>query len=160
MINDNLPASSRRTTRKLYRTCTGWKPTRKLQHFLQKTMLFHSIPVHLTCFCYLNFSDTGLNIAFFALYGLLWIVCFCRCLFDVKSTWYPGNPMSSFAFRHCYQCKFHGCLWHNKNDFSEEAKHRTSLGKSTDVLHRKYGCLPQRSPMFLFSGTYSPKHPP
>ena len=116
-------------------------------------MLFHSIPVHLTCFCYLNFSDTGLNIAFFALYGLLWIVCFCRCLFDVKSTWYTGNPMSSFAFRHCYQCKFHGCLWYNKNDFSEEAKHRTSLGKSTDVLHRKYGCLPQRSPMFLFSVT-------
>ena len=31
------------------------------------------------------------------------------------------------------------------------AKHRTSLGKSTDVLHRKYGCLPQRSPMFLIS---------
>ena len=116
-------------------------------------MLFHSIPVHLTCFCYLNFSDTGLNIAFFALYGLLRIVCFCRCLFDVKSTWYTGNPMSSFAFRHCYQCKFHGCLWYNKNDFSEEAKHRTSLGKSTDVLHRKYGCLPQRSPMFLFSVT-------
>ena len=115
-------------------------------------MLFHSIPVHLTCFCYLNFSDTGLNIAFFALYGLLRIVCFCRCLFDVKSTWYTGNPMSSFAFRHCYQCKFHGCLWHNKNDFSEEAKHRTSLGKSTEVLHRKYGGLCQRSPMFSFSG--------
>ena len=35
---------------------------------------------------------------------------------------------------------------------SEEAKHRTSLSKSTDVLHQKYGCLPQRSPMFLFSG--------
>ena len=34
----------------------------------------------------------------------------------------------------------------------EVTKHRTSLGKSTDVLHRKYGCLPQRSPMFLFSG--------
>ena len=50
-----------------------------------------------------------------------------------------------------YKPKFHGCLWHNKNDFSEEAKHRTSLGKSTDVLHRKYGCLPQRSPMFLIS---------
>ena len=33
----------------------------------------------------------------------------------------------------------------------EVAKHRTSLGKSTDVLHRKYGCLPQRSPMFLIS---------
>ena len=31
------------------------------------------------------------------------------------------------------------------------AKHRTSLGKSTDVLHRKYGCLPQRSPMFLIA---------
>ena len=26
------------------------------------------------------------------------------------------------------------------------------MGKSTDVLHRKYGCLPQRSPMFLISG--------
>mgnify|MGYP003522480090 CR=1 FL=1 len=38
------------------------------------------------------------------------------------------------------------------NDNSaEDAKHRTSLGKSTDVLHRKYGCLPQRSPMFLIS---------
>ena len=34
---------------------------------------------------------------------------------------------------------------------AEVAKHRTSLGKSTDVLHRKYGCLPQRSPMFLIS---------
>ena len=33
----------------------------------------------------------------------------------------------------------------------EVTKHRTSLGKSTDVLHRKYGCLPQRSPMFLIS---------
>ena len=31
------------------------------------------------------------------------------------------------------------------------AKHRTSVGKSTDVLHQKYGCLHQRSPMFLFS---------
>ena len=46
----------------------------------------------------------------------------------------------------------------SKTFFGEEryngpgfAKHRTSLGKSTDVLHRKYGCLPQRSPMFLFS---------
>ena len=36
-------------------------------------------------------------------------------------------------------------------EVSEVQKHRTSLGKSTDVLHRKYGCLPQRSPMFLFS---------
>ena len=26
---------------------------------------------------------------------------------------------------------------------SEDAKHRTSLSKSTDVLHRKYGCLHQ-----------------
>ena len=33
----------------------------------------------------------------------------------------------------------------------EVTKHRTSLGKSTDVLHRKYRCLPQRSPMFLIS---------
>ena len=33
----------------------------------------------------------------------------------------------------------------------EVAKHRTSLGKSPEVLHRKYGCLPQRSPMFLIS---------
>ena len=59
-------------------------------------MLFHSIPVHLTCFCYLNFSDTGLNIAFFALYGLLRIVCFCRCLFDVKCTWYTDREVISF----------------------------------------------------------------
>ena len=36
-------------------------------------------------------------------------------------------------------------------EVSEVQKHRTSLGKSTDVLHRKYGCLPKRSPMFLFS---------
>ena len=34
---------------------------------------------------------------------------------------------------------------------SEEAKHRTSLSKSTDVLLQKYGCFHQRSPMFLFS---------
>ena len=31
----------------------------------------------------------------------------------------------------------------------EVAKHRTSLGKSTEVLHRKYGGFMQRSPMFL-----------
>ena len=37
------------------------------------------------------------------------------------------------------------------NDNSaEDAKHRTSLGKSTDVSHQKYGCLPQRSPMFFW----------
>ena len=36
---------------------------------------------------------------------------------------------------------------------SEEKKHRTSLSKSSDVLHQKYGCLPQRSPMFSFSET-------
>ena len=34
----------------------------------------------------------------------------------------------------------------------EAAKHRTSLGKSTDVLLQKYGCFHRRSPMFLFSG--------
>ena len=28
--------------------------------------------------------------------------------------------------------------------------HRTSLGKSTEVLHQKYGGFMQRSPMFLF----------
>ena len=46
----------------------------------------------------------------------------------------------------------------SKTFFGEEryngpgvAKHRTSLGESTDVMHRKYGCLHQRSPMFLFS---------
>ena len=33
----------------------------------------------------------------------------------------------------------------------EDAKHRTSLGKSTDVLPQKYGCFHQRSPMFLYS---------
>ena len=33
----------------------------------------------------------------------------------------------------------------------EDAKHRTSSGKSTEVLPRKYGGLHQRSPMFLFS---------
>ena len=40
----------------------------------------------------------------------------------------------------------------------ETAKHRTSLGKSTDVLHQKYGCFHRRSPMFLFSGKDIP-HP-
>ena len=30
----------------------------------------------------------------------------------------------------------------------ESAKHRTSLTESTEVLHWKYGGLPQRSPMF------------
>ena len=39
----------------------------------------------------------------------------------------------------------------------EDAKHRTSLGKSTDVLPQKYGCFHQRSPMFLFSGKGTPK---
>ena len=34
----------------------------------------------------------------------------------------------------------------------ESAKHRTSLGKSTDVLPQNYGCFHRRSPMFLFSG--------
>ena len=38
----------------------------------------------------------------------------------------------------------------------ESAKHRTSLGKSTDVLPQKYGCFHRRSPMFLFSGKCSP----
>lgn len=32
---------------------------------------------------------------------------------------------------------------------SEKQKHRTSMGKSSDVLHRKYGGLCPRSPMFL-----------
>ena len=41
---------------------------------------------------------------------------------------------------------------------SEEAKHRTSLSKSTDVLHRKYGCFYQRSPMFSISESYSTKN--
>ena len=39
---------------------------------------------------------------------------------------------------------------------SERAKHRTSLGKSTDVLFQKYGYLHRRSPMFLFSEKCSP----
>ena len=34
----------------------------------------------------------------------------------------------------------------------ESAKHRTSLGKSTDVLPQNYGCFHRKSPMFLFSG--------
>ena len=47
------------------------------------------------------------------------------------------------------------------NDNSaEDAKHRTSLGKSTDVLHRKYGCLPQRSPMFSETQTTAPHRSP
>ena len=40
----------------------------------------------------------------------------------------------------------------------ETAKHRTSLGKSTDVLPQKYGCFHRRSPMFLFSGKDIPHH--
>ena len=47
-----------------------------------------------------------------------------------------------------------------KENRPEDTKHRTSLGKSTDVLHRKYGCLPKRSPMFLFSGSALPQIPP
>ena len=47
-----------------------------------------------------------------------------------------------------------------KENKPEDTKHRTSLGKSTDVLHRKYGCLPKRSPMFLFSGSALPQIPP
>ena len=42
----------------------------------------------------------------------------------------------------------------------EVTKHRTSLGKSTDVLHRKYGCLPQRSPMFSETQTTAPHRSP
>ena len=34
---------------------------------------------------------------------------------------------------------------------SEVQKHRTSLGKSTEVLPQKYGGFMQRSPMFLIS---------
>ena len=34
----------------------------------------------------------------------------------------------------------------------ESAKHRTSLGKSTDVLPQNYGCFHRKSPMILFSG--------
>ena len=33
----------------------------------------------------------------------------------------------------------------------EKRKHRTSLGKSTDVCPQKYGCFALRSPMFLKS---------
>ena len=36
---------------------------------------------------------------------------------------------------------------------SEVQKHRTSLGKSTEVLPQKYGCFMQRSPMFSEMGT-------
>ena len=36
----------------------------------------------------------------------------------------------------------------------EKRKHRTSLGKSTDVCPQKYGCFALRSPMFL-----KPKRP-
>ena len=36
-------------------------------------------------------------------------------------------------------------------DGPEVAKHRTSLMESTDVLHQKYRCFHQRSPIFLFS---------
>ena len=36
-------------------------------------------------------------------------------------------------------------------EVSEVQKHRTSLGKSTEVLPQKYGGFMQRSPMFLIS---------
>ena len=44
------------------------------------------------------------------------------------------------------------------------SKHRTSLRESSDVCHQKYGCLPQRSPMFCTIRTitekkYFDKHP-
>ena len=57
-------------------------------------------------------------------------------------------------------CECRKCSFFSKTFFKEEryngpgvAKHRTSVGKSTDVLHQKYGCLPQRSPMFLAPAT-------
>ena len=40
---------------------------------------------------------------------------------------------------------------------SGNQKHRTSLGKSTEVLPRKYGSLHQRRPVFSISGTRSLK---
>ena len=38
-------------------------------------------------------------------------------------------------------------------EVSEVQKHRTSLGKSTEVLPQKYGCFMQISPMFSEMGT-------
>ena len=40
---------------------------------------------------------------------------------------------------------------------SGKSKHRTSLRESAEVLAWKYGCFHQRSPMFLISGSLSPK---
>ena len=87
---------------------------------------------------------------------------------------HPKSPVNTGHLRHgCRKCRLFFknffCGKRNNGDFilrmlgiikasiaslsqndnsAEDAKHRTSLGKSTDVLHRKYGCLPQRSPMF------------
>ena len=56
-------------------------------------------------------------------------------------------------FQKLFLWRERGCGPEDAEQWCQEvAKHRTSLGKSTDVLHQKYGCLPQRSPMFLFSG--------
>ena len=44
-------------------------------------------------------------------------------------------------------------------EVSEVQKHRTSLGKSTEVLPQKYGGFMQRSPMFLFFRKPSPSPP-
>ena len=46
-------------------------------------------------------------------------------------------------------CQCHDNRLIRKRPLSGNQKHRTSLGKSTEVLHRKYGGFMQRSPMFL-----------
>ena len=40
-----------------------------------------------------------------------------------------------------------------ESGYTRNQKHRTSLGKSSDVLLQKYGCFYQRSPMFSISGS-------
>ena len=40
-----------------------------------------------------------------------------------------------------------------RRGFSEEQKHRTSLHKTSVLLRQNIGTFPQRSPMFLISGT-------
>ena len=68
---------------------------------------------------------------------------------------HPKSPVNTEILGYgCRKCRifFQNIFRRERRDSGlGVAKHRTSLGKSTDVLHRKYRCLPQRSPMFLIS---------
>ena len=99
---------------------------------------------------------------------------------------HPKSPVNAGHLRHgCRKCRLFFinffCGKRNNGDFilrmigitkasiaslslndnsAEDAKHRTSLGKSTDVSHQKYGCLPKRSPMFSEIQTTAPHRSP